>query len=297
MNDELDPQHLDHDGDAIAGGAADVEAAAGALFVHGVSSHLLGEGPAIVARRIDAALAVIDGERAPLARRVRTVAAVAALLLAALLLWALLPGVGTPLLLATVRAARAAAEAPVDRQYLLQITLGADRRVDGVMTVRGHDHFVVVVELPPGRFVFGCDGSNSWAVPALPGMPVRTSPGIGRARGAPAGEDVPLPFHSLATFLQRIERDFELSAQADGELVRLSGGPLRPAGDERFTVMVDVEAASGAIRRLQLDWPADRLPRAPQSLRLEWFADPLLAVDFYAHAAHHAADRPVVEFR
>ncbi|MFN9707435.1 MAG: hypothetical protein ACK595_21795 [Planctomycetota bacterium] len=298
MSSELDPQCLDHAGDEVVGAALGGEAeAAAALFVHGVSSHLLGGGDEVVARRIAAALGVIDAEPARPAHRWQWAVAVAAALLAALLVWALLPGGRAPTLSATVRAARLAAEAPVDRQYQLSITLGSDRRVDGTMTVRGRDRFVVAVGLPPGPFVFGCDGTSSWAVPPLPGLPVRTAEGIGRAREALAGDGVALPFHSLATFLQQLERDFELSAVATGELVRLSGDPRQPGGDERFTVAVDIEAATGVVRMLQLDWPGDRPPRAPRSLRLEWLAEPTLAPNFYGHVAHHAADRTVVEFR
>jgi hypothetical protein len=295
---DADPLGLD--GEATAPSTTVVSDGGDQLFVHGLASHLLDRGETVVNSRITAALAAIDSatvdHRSP--RPVWRLL-LAALLVAAPLLWLLWRGDARQDLQAAVQRAVAFAEQDIDRAYKLRIEVDATTARVGTMTVRGSERFVVAIELERGRFVFGCDGERSWAVPPLPRLPVRVAPGIGRAGETIAGDAPRLPFYSLARFLRDLPNDYELAPAtgAGGDALVIAATPRARGNGEPIAVQATIEPSTGAVRELRLTWPMDRPTPSPLSVELELLRDAPLPDSFYRHDDHHAPGRPIVEFR
>jgi hypothetical protein len=299
------PEHADDpfglDGDEVATVAAtdrhQPRALAEQLFVHGVLSHLLADGDRAVERGITGAMATIDRRRRrwPLVAMMALAAAVAAV---TLLLWPR----GEPrseLLAAAERLASVAAQ-DVDRSYHITATSADRPQRTGRITLRGSSRFVVSIDGPLNAVTLGFDGSESWLVPPFPRLPVRRSPGIGRARESLAGGEVRLPFVQLAELLSTLTRDHELLPlpAADAAALEFEAIPGLGAGRSGAGPTVRVRAqANGVVARLELTWdPVDPVS-GMERVVLTLIDEERRSDDFYRHAAHHAAGRAVVEFR
>jgi hypothetical protein len=204
-----------------------------------------------------------------------------------------------------------ASAAATDRQYAIRVVDhgpggvpdpvpseagGRKPGVDGAtLFVRGADKFVFVRTFADGTvFINGCDGEIGWSVP--PTGHVHLSEDRRRFRRGIPGERDDLPFLSLADGLAGLRKGYALSlveAPESGGRLRLEAvrtdsrhrGPARatidfPAGDD------------AAAERIEL---AGLAPdgSGPDGVVLELVERAPLPADFFDHAHHHDASRPV----
>ncbi len=204
-----------------------------------------------------------------------------------------------------------ASTAATDRQYAIRVvdhgpggepdpvpsdTGGRKPGVDGAtLFVRGADKFVFVRTFADGTvFINGCDGEIGWSVP--PTGHVHLSEDRRRFRRGIPGERDDLPFLSLAEGLAEFRRGYVLSLveapEADGRLrleaVRTDSrhrGPARatidfPAGDDAAAERIELAGLS-------------RDGSGPDGVVLELVERAPLPADFFDHAHHHDASRPI----
>ena len=204
-----------------------------------------------------------------------------------------------------------ASAAATDRQYAIRVVDhgpggvpdpvpseagGRKPGVDGAtLFVRGADKFVFVRTFADGtEFINGCDGTLGWSVP--PTGHVHLSEDRRRFRRGIPGERDDLPFLSLAEGLAGFRKGYALSLvdlPESGGRLRLEAvrtdsrhrGPARatidfPAGDD------------AAAERIEL---GGLVPdgSGPNGVVLELVERTPLPVDFFDHAHHHDASRPV----
>ena len=204
-----------------------------------------------------------------------------------------------------------ASAAATDRQYAIRVvdhgpggipdpvpsdTGGRKPGLDGArLFVRGADKFVFVRTFADGtEFINGCDGTLGWSVP--PTGHVHLSEDRRRFRRGIPGERDDLPFLSLAEGLAGLRRGYALSlveAPEAGGRLRLEAvrtdsrhrGPARatidfPAGDD------------AAAERIELGGLAPD-GSGPDGVVLELIERAPLPADFFDHAHHHDATRPI----
>ena len=204
-----------------------------------------------------------------------------------------------------------ASAAATDRQYAIRVvdhgpggipdpvpsdTGGRKPGLDGArLFVRGADKFVFVRTFADGtEFINGCDGTLGWSVP--PTGHVHLSEDRRRFRRGIPGERDDLPFLSLAEGLAGLRRGYALSlveAPEAGGRLRLEAvrtdsrhrGPARatidfPAGDD------------AAADRIELGGLAPD-GSGPDGVVLELIERAPLPADFFDHAHHHDATRPI----
>ena len=204
-----------------------------------------------------------------------------------------------------------ASAAATDRQYAIRVvdhgpggipdpvpsdTGGRKPGLDGArLFVRGADKFVFVRTFADGtEFINGCDGTLGWSVP--PTGQVHLSEDRRRFRRGIPGERDDLPFLSLAEGLAGLRRGYALSlveAPEAGGRLRLEAvrtdsrhrGPARatidfPAGDD------------AAAERIELGGLAPD-GSGPDGVVLELIERAPLPADFFDHAHHHDATRPI----
>lgn len=204
-----------------------------------------------------------------------------------------------------------ASVAVTDRQYAIRVVdhgpggvpdpvpsdaEGRKPGVDGArLFVRGADRFVFIRTFADGtEFINGCDGTIGWSVPPTGHVHLSEDPRRFR-RGIP-GERDDLPFLSLADGLAGFRKGYALSLvdtpDAEGRLRldavctdRRHRGPARAtihfhANDEAGPERIEIAGLSG-------DGPG------PDSVVLELVDRVELPADFFDHAHHHDASRPV----
>ena len=207
------------------------------------------------------------------------------------------------------RLVRASAAAS-DRQYVIRVVdhgpggvpepvpadvEGQKPGIDGArLFVRGADRFVFVRTYADGTaFVNGCDGTIGWSVPPTGHVHLSDDPRRFR-RGIP-GERDDLPFLSLADGLAGFRRGYALSLgspDADGRL-RLDAvrTDRRHRGPARATIHFRADDDAGP-ERIELAGLSGDGP-GPDGVVLELVDRAELPADFFDHARHHAASRPV----
>lgn len=167
--------------------------------------------------------------------------------------------------------------------------------LDGArLYLRGADRFVFVRTYADGTtFVNGCDGSIGWSVP--PTGHVHCSRDPRRFRRGMPGERDDLPFLSLGEGLSGLRRGYALSlAEVPGQAGRLRLEAVRTdprhRGPARATI--DFAVGDGGAERIEL---AGLSPdgAGPDRVVLELVDRAPLPSDFFDHAHHHDASRPV----
>jgi len=204
-----------------------------------------------------------------------------------------------------------ASAATTDRQYVLRVVDhgpggvpdpvpadvgGRKPGVDGArLFVRGADRFVFIRTFADGTaFINGCDGTLGWSVPPTGHVHLSEDPRRFR-RGIP-GERDDLPFLSLADGLAGFRKGYALSLvdtpDAEGRL-RLEAVRTDPRhrGPARATIDFHADDDTGA-ERIELAGLSGDGP-GPESVVLELVDRAELPAEFFDHAHHHDATRPV----
>jgi hypothetical protein len=201
--------------------------------------------------------------------------------------------------------------AATDRQYAIRVVDhgpggvpdpvpadvgGRKPGVDGAtLFVRGADRFVFIRTFADGTaFINGCDGTIGWSVP--PTGHVHLSHDQRRFRRGIPGERDDLPFLSLADGLAGLRRGYALTLveapDAEGRL-RLDAvcTDRRQRGPARATIDFHADDDTGA-ERIELGGLAPD-GSGPDGVVLELVERTPLPADFFDHAHHHDASRPV----
>jgi len=204
-----------------------------------------------------------------------------------------------------------ASAAATDRQYAIRVVDhgpagvpepvpadvgGRKPGVDGAtLFVRGADRFVFIRTFADGTaFINGCDGTIGWSVPPTGHVHLSEDPRRFR-RGIP-GERDDLPFLSLADGLAGFRKGYALSLvdtpDAEGRL-RLEAVRTDPRhrGPARATIDFHADDDTGA-ERIELAGLSGDGP-GPESVVLELVDRAELPAEFFDHAHHHDATRPV----
>ncbi|MEI8317932.1 MAG: hypothetical protein WCH79_08295 [Planctomycetia bacterium] len=204
-----------------------------------------------------------------------------------------------------------ATAATTDRQYAIRVVdhgpggvpdpvpADVDGRKPGVdgarLFVRGADKFVFVRTFADGTaFINGCDGALGWSVPPTGHVHLSEDPRRFR-RGIP-GERDDLPFLSLADGLAGFRKGYALSLvdtpDAEGRL-RLDAvcTDRRHRGPARATILFHANDEAGP-ERIELAGLSGDGP-GPESVVLELVDRAELPAEFFDHAHHHDATRPV----
>ncbi|MEZ6142821.1 MAG: hypothetical protein R3B84_19840 [Zavarzinella sp.] len=190
-----------------------------------------------------------------------------------------------------------------DRSYIIrnlddQPEQPEERRppIDGAaLYIRPPDQYVLVRNFPDGRrFVTGCDGEKSWAVP--PNGVVRVSGDPLRFRGPLPGNQHGIPFINLRSDLVQLRDAYvvtSLSSDRNGNNALLAIKKLAEfRGPNRVELWYD--NATGVIQRMVFKG----MPKArggPDSVEVELLNRRELGKDFFQHQAHHDNSRQVVE--
>jgi hypothetical protein len=236
------------------------------------------------------------------------VTAAVALLFGVLLCWKL--GAANPADAVLARARRAAGEER-DCTYDVIDTWGepGQSQRTAVLQVRGQRFVFQALSSPwEGTFIGG-DGRRSWMVPPTGAVRVSDEPRaflrLVRGGALPdrdgdlrlARQREALPFLNLTALLERVARSYDLKLLPpevlgeEGQLCQHVRGRRR-GGEEGVPEAVEVWARSdtGVVRRLVL-----HLGEGPgaRRLSLELTSEEALPGDWYEHAAHHDAERPV----
>jgi len=204
-----------------------------------------------------------------------------------------------------------ATAATTDRQYAIRVVdhgpggvpdpvaADVDGRKPGVdgatLFVRGADKFVFVRTFADGTaFINGCDGTIGWSVPPTGHVHLSEDPRRFR-RGIP-GERDDLPFLSLADGLAGFRKGYALSLDASPDAegrLRLDAvcTDRRHRGPARATILFHANDDAGP-ERIELAGLSGDGP-GPDSVVLELVDRTELPVDFFDHAHHHDAIRPV----
>lgn len=211
--------------------------------------------------------------------------------------------------MAAMAKASAAAEALVDREYLVRAELvdaGPRKHWEARLYVRGGRKFAVRFPGVAGEVWAGTDGGQAWIVPALPILPVRISPNPiwldawlddGRVDGV-------RPCLEISALLERLAKHYDLVRLPDGPAPGLPGvdrlrieAKRRDDGDPKAPsgVRVWIDADSGVVERMEVDWAADA-PVSVRSASFELKAARPLPSDWFDHAAHHEPRRPILMF-
>ena len=204
-----------------------------------------------------------------------------------------------------------ASAAATDRQYVIRVVDhgpggvpdpvpadvgGRKPGVDGArLFVSGADRFVFIRRFANGTaFINGCDGTLGWSVPPTGHVHLSEDPRRFR-RGIP-GERDDLPFLSLAEGLAGFRKGYALSLvgspDAEGRL-RLDAvrTDRRHRGPARATILFHGDNDAGP-ERIELSGLSGDGP-GPESVLLELVDRAELPVEFFDHAHHHDATRPV----
>ena len=204
-----------------------------------------------------------------------------------------------------------ASAAATDRQYAIRVvdhgpegapeqvpsdTGGRKPDVDGArLSVRGTDKFVFVRTFADGTaFINGCDGTIGWSVP--PTGHVHLSEDRRRFRRGIPGERDDLPFLSLAEGLAGLRRGYALTlVEAPGGDGRLRLEAVRTDSRHRGPARATIDFPAGdaaAAERIELGGLAPD-GSGPDGVVLELVDRTDLPADFFDHAHHHDASRPV----
>ena len=205
-----------------------------------------------------------------------------------------------------------AASRQIDRIYHIRVTdfgpqgappvvasdrLGRKPGIDGAeLFVRGPEQFVLIRTFGDGtKFVTGSDGEIGWAAP--PTGHVHLSRDVRRFRRAVPGEHEEIPFLDLEAGLHALQRDFELTLAEKTDLAsgrsRLDAvkKPHVRGGPTEVQVWFDADGTAHRIRLVGL--PGEDGEAGPRTIVLELQPGRTVAVDFFRHESHHAADRPL----
>ena len=250
----------------------------------------------------------MEGRKAAVRRVLPWATAAVALSFVALLVWKLTAANPADAVLA--RALQAAGEER-DRTYDVIDTWGEPEQSQRTATLqcRGERFVFHALSSPWEGTLVGGDGRRSWMVPPM-GM-VRVSEGpraflrLVRGGALPdragdlrlARQREALPFLNLTALLERLARSYDLKLLPpealgdDGHTCQHVRGKRRD-GEEGVPEAGEVWARSdtGVVRRMVL-----HLGEGPgaRRLTLELTSEEALPADWYEHAAHHDADRPV----
>ncbi|MEI8369046.1 MAG: hypothetical protein WCJ31_11495 [Planctomycetia bacterium] len=168
--------------------------------------------------------------------------------------------------------------------------------VDGAtLFVRGADKFVFVRTFADGTvFINGCDGEIGWSVP--PTGHVHLSEDRRRFRRGIPGERDDLPFLSLAEGLAGLRRGYALTlVDAPGGDGRVRLEAVRTDSRHRGPARATIDFPAGddaAAERIELGGLAPD-GSGPDGVVLELVERAPLPADFFDHAHHHDASRPV----
>lgn len=168
--------------------------------------------------------------------------------------------------------------------------------VDGAtLSVRGADKFVFVRTFADGTaFINGCDGEIGWSVP--PTGHVHLSEDRRRFRRGIPGERDDLPFLSLAEGLAGLRRGYALTlVDAPGGDGRVRLDAVRTDSRHRGPARATIDFPAGddaAAERIELGGLAPD-GSGPDGVVLELVERAPLPADFFDHAHHHDASRPV----
>jgi hypothetical protein len=229
---------------------------------------------------------------------------------------ALAVGIGSLLLLRPAPASASAAlerivraAAAGDRQYSIRVVDhgpngdpgpvaseagGRKPGVDGArLFVRGAERFVFIRSFADGTdFINGSDGSIGWSVP--PTGHVHLSHDTRRFRRGMPGERDDIPFVVLAEGLSTLRERYalrHLTAPVRGGLERLEAvrsDPRHP-GPERVEIDFDAQGTPQRIALSGLSAAGD----GPDGVELDLVDPSDLGSDFFDHARHHDANRPI----
>ena len=167
--------------------------------------------------------------------------------------------------------------------------------------VRGKDWFVLERLLPSGdKFITGCDGQSSWAVP--PQGAVRVSSNIQEFNRDVPGHEYSMSLCNLTDALTQLSLAYEINVLPIEDVES-------PLGNEEATRLlvatkkdgfrgprrVEITYASESrlieqIRFVDMPYGTDRLTVRMSLLELQQLSD-----QFFSHAFHHTADRKVVK--
>ena len=301
--------------------------AAGVQFLHGLLSHIHRPEPASMEARIQRVMAAVRrtaGPGEPVAESIRTpvganftrrrsmlarFATVAGILAACGIVWTLVGTGGNAY--AAVDRALIAAQQVLDREYRvstqLRGPLGGQRAVKSTLYVRGGEYFALRhPAVLGGELWLGRHGSELWLIPRLGPVLVGQDASLEGTWREQA--QVSTPYLQITTILQRLRERYRLETLPDEELPRMEResetalfqrlrGSLISTQDPRLPRVIDMwlDRESGAARRLQLDWQSPAEDWGVQSVQFDLAALPNLPADWYSHAAHHHAQRPVIQ--
>ncbi len=189
--------------------------------------------------------------------------------------------------------------APVAADADSAVGRGKQPSIDGaILTVRDPDRYVLVRTDSEGRRVIsGCDGNRAWTV--REDGTVRTSKDLRRFSGAVPGSKFDLPFLNPGDALAELGASYDIAivpaAPAMGQpWPRIVGTRRVDARGGPRDIEIAYDASSLVIRSMRLG----NLPQArggPRAVDFELRDESSQPDSFYGHAAHHTADRPIIE--
>lgn len=256
--------------------------------------------PAEDAARVDAVLRRIDSAGALAAspvparwrfrvlRPLAAVAAAAAFLLAVLLV----PAPFSSTASAAIQRATEAMSRAVDLQYRIEIDTPLGIPFRGDLWTRGYDLVVLRLDTPAGEVWAGEGREFAWIVPPFDRMPVRLNDRGSLREVLKLQEDMSAPLFHIASALERLGEWCDLRFDSDGETIearRLEGAPRDIPVRARIRI-----GPQGIVREFEAEWTPILGPR---KCRLTWIGDQERDDSFYEHAAHHGAERDVVDLR
>ena len=190
----------------------------------------------------------------------------------------------------------ASAEAPVDREY--QLELSGRVKLSGVLWVWGGDQFVLrlpaVIQAHDQYIWLGSNGSDFWIVPAL-GPVIVTRQADWLLRQLRDRHQMSLPILHLSTVTRRLETRYTTP-----RLVNDAPGLKHLATEQKLSdsIMlpdrVDLYARDKVIALLHLHWNARHGGDEPLDMKLTLNPSKPPAAGWYEHSAHHAAGRIVL---
>lgn len=286
-------------------------------WLHSLLQQVLGDEAQERERRIQRACEAIRREAlvlpaaaTPAKRRSWwTPLAVAAAVVVAILIvrW---PHERLPTALAAVETSLQEARSSPDRLYHIEAVvmppLGEEvRQVNARLWVRGATHYVLRHEGWLGGLTLGSNGREHWVVPPIGPVLVSQDPGVLQSRLL--NSPLAIPFVQVTSLLESLKGRYELTLGPEVDLPEIKGsgtvrcthvlGRKRPDSPLNLpdTMELWTTRRTNTVYQLVARWQADAQQPGPREIRLQWMALPeALPANWYEHAAHHAADRPVL---
>lgn len=215
-----------------------------------------------------------------------------------------------PTALAAVETSLQEARSSPDRLYNIEAVVmpplgGEPRQVKARLWVRGDTHYVLRHEGWLGGLSLGSNGREHWVVPPIGPVLVSQDPGFLQSRLL--NSPLAIPFVQVTSMLESLKGRYELTLGPEVELPDINGsgtvrcthviGRKRPDSPLNLpdTMELWTTRRTNTVYRLVARWQADAQQPGPREIRLQGVALPeALPANWYEHAAHHAADRPVL---